>query len=1846
MQPFSLFVESCGLVQTTNTYNHETSLTLKKILSFWEEKSLNQKKGKWLSCFLIFTMVLQFFATASPTIEVEAAEQSSRVVTLVGDLQNELGASGDWDPTAEATQMKSVGNGFYQLTGELPAGKYEFKIAINKSWDENYGDSGANGGNLTIELSEPTMVTFYYHDGSHAIADTTWYTPISVDKQPRIAGNIQPAIKAGDEWSPATSTALLMDDNFDQVYTYTTDVPKGNYEYKIVLGKDWGEAYPSQNATLNVLNDSEVTFFYNHETKEVSTSYNPVGSDGSVTKSALHHDTWEKAYRQPFGAVKVGEEVTLRLAVKQDDITKADLYMKNNNTGTSKNISLQKAGVSNGKEYWEATFKPEAKGVYGYKFIVYDNTAKAEYGEDTVEGKTGGAVDSNAELFQLTVFDPGFKTPDWMKEAVVYQIFPDRFYNGNTTNDDAKENARGEQPIEQREWSELPDNPRLLGTAGYDGDGHWSNDFFGGDVKGIQAKLDYIESLGVNTIYLNPVAHAASNHKYDATDWKSMDPMFGTPEEFKEFTDELEKRGMHLILDGVFNHVGDDSIYFDRYGKFETVGAYEYWSRIYDLINEEGISEDEAKTKARTQLEAEGQVFNDEYGFHNWFNISNEIVSDSRESQSTNERYAYQAWWGYDSLPEIKSIPGEAVNYDSELNNKPFADYIMYNDDSVAKSWITNGGSGWRLDVANEVDMEFWREFRKELKVDDFAGSGATLQEGEQPLILGEIWDDASKYFLGDQYDSVMNYRFERAVKEDYPDEAYRALMNLMGSHDTPRAVYLLGNGTDSFERAEYDPNYDHELGVKRLKLASIIQMGYPGAPTIYYGDEAGVTGSKDPDDRRTYPWGSENTNLIAHYQKVGAVREAHSNLFAYGDIETLYADGDVYAFARMSEDGFGVVAINRGTSNQTVELDVKDLLKINRHLTDQLDFSYKVHSTNGKLTIDIPAMSGRMLVTDEGQDLAFPESVSNLQFVEGQNQVELSWTGTASKYKVYQSTIKGSLYEEVVTVDGESTIIEGLTNGQAYYFAVAAIDTEGNESIRTETTNPAIPHYKWTESAWIGNVTQLENEVLDLSKKYTIKGEVYLPGATDEGEAQGLIAKLQVKKTSATDWTELPAVYTGQSGNNNVFSTSFRPIEKGTYSYQYAFSTDRGVTWKTTDPLTVEFIQNDNDTKAPASSIKLEQPIQESGQVNLSWSLVDSDNPYLLVIERNGEQLQLLENASVTKFTDYEVENGTEYSYRVIALDESGNQTASNEVRVTPDIVMVEVTFKVHAPDYTPLNTKITMPGDQNGWNTGAWEMSRNGAVTTDWEVTREFPEGTQLTYKYVKNESWDQEGLADHTRNDKTDDDISFYGYGAEGTDLKVTVTNQGNNKMVVNDEIFRWIDQPLVITSPANNSTVESDKVTVKGNAIKEGILKINGELVPVGSDMSFTHTVKLNDGINEINLSIEPSEENKTKYYNNNGGAIGKSTKQSKLVINKALTIKTIEQARGEEQGKTVTIEGVITTKPDIFGEKGFYIQDDTAGAYIVSAEDYSLTVGDVVRVTGNTDDQKGEFRLVDTKIEKVGTKELPAAVGLNPNQVGEDVEGQLVSLNGVNITTLTEQENSFSFNAEKDGKLVGIFVDERTGLAFEQFIFEEGDLVNIQGVVGQSGDKYIVKPIDTNDVLFTDFNAKDDAVVVKPEVKDNKTTIHNKDVQLVPENGHLIVEIVESDLTLSLNPAQINRLKEKKAKVTILNEDLMVSLPLVNLPSHKEVRIKLKQEKAVEGAVSPVYSLTVVQDKKQLELFEEKVLVAFRVDSSQSNNLMFKNYDPKEKNWLMIGSVKQDGYVITKANKLNLFGVFK
>lgn len=908
-------------------------------------------------------LVTYSYAGAEAEAAIDAKEKQQRKIVVAGNMQKLLGAGKDWDPSDMKTQMKDLGHGFYSYTIQLPAGQYSYKVAVNGSWSENYGLGGnADGANMQLTLDKPQALTIYYNDSTHQIKDTSTYTFLPEAKLPMIAGDLMDTAKG---------EAVLRDTMLDQFYTTTLDAKAGTYQAAIMQS---GKKVMAQPVTL--VRDGKIKIYFDAKSKKMSID------DGSIHEDKLYHNSWEAASRMPFEAIKTGDSISLSIRGQKGDIKKAQLILRKAKitanggdeynvdyaAGTTTVYDMDFAATEKDTDVWSKKIEIDDSGIYGYTFLL--NGVK-EYGDDAKPGRTGMVFIRNAKPFELTVYKADYKTPQWAKEAVVYAVFPDRFYNGDKNNDNAKQNARGSQPIQHKAWTDLPAN--YSRTPAADGDKYECNDFFGGDLAGITQKLDYIQSMGFNAIYLNPIMEAASNHRYDTVNYGRIDPFLGTQKDFDELIAQMNKRGMRLIMDGVFNHVGDDSIYFDRYGKYKTVGAYEYWSRVYDLMNTRHMKEAEAQKMARASLVAEGQVFSP-YHWENWFEIKNQKGHDEM-----GDKYEYHDWQGYASLVPFKDYPASTSSpvkdEPNQLNNIDLDNYLIYGDDAIITSWFKKGLSGWRFDVAKEVPPEFWGAVRTKVK-------GTKTQNGDDPLLLGEIWQDGSQFLTGDQFDSVMNYKLSfalgdlflvkgdakaaddelKVLQQNYPKEALYDLMNIVDSHDVVRAIYKFGGGKDNIAQASLQ-DFDYDLGKARLKLSAIFLMGYPGMPTVYYGDEAGLYGSSDPDNRRTYPWGSEDQDLLGFYQRVIKVRNDHKALFAHGDVFTLKADGDVYIYGRSDSSEAGVVAINRGAACEQV-IAVPQFAD-GTVFKDALDETYFTEVTGGALSLQLEAGKGRMLIKE-----------------------------------------------------------------------------------------------------------------------------------------------------------------------------------------------------------------------------------------------------------------------------------------------------------------------------------------------------------------------------------------------------------------------------------------------------------------------------------------------------------------------------------------------------------------------------------------------------------------------------------------------------------------------------------------------------------------------------------------------------------------------------------------------------------------------------------------------------------------------------------------------------------------
>lgn len=546
--------------------------------------------------------------------------------------------------------------------------------------------------------------------------------------------------------------------------------------------------------------------------------------------------------KRPVGSVRQGTKIHFKITLPRYlGCSSALLSVKADHIGDTTSYSMFWCGmVGDDHEQWEVDLDADEVGLYWYHFSLDTNRGR----QYIMRGFGGEGYLSNTDndpRFQLLCYEKDFETPSWLPGGIMYQIFPDRFYFSG----EKKTGIYSDKKI-QENWNCIPDwKPNENGIV-------TNSDFFQGDLKGITQKLPYLKSLGVNCIYLNPIFEAYSNHRYDTGDYEKIDPVLGDEEDFKELCKEAKKLDIHIINDGVFSHTGSDSKYFNRQGRYEQNGAYNSQSSPYYTW----------------------------YKFINWPNV-------------------YNSWWGFDTLPEVEEMSPE---YNRYING----------EDGIIRKWMKCGNSGWRLDVADELPDPFLENIREAIKA-----------ENPDALLLGEVWEDASvkesyghrrRFLYGKQLDSVMNYPFRDAILgfldcgdgrdmieivmcilENYPRPVIRSLMNLLGTHDTERIITLLAGERQNGRGREWQASTllsppQREYGLKRMRLASGIQFTLPGVPCIYYGDEVGVEGYKDPFNRSTFPWGHEDKDLLKWYQELAKMRQSCSCL----------KDGDFIEFGSM----------------------------------------------------------------------------------------------------------------------------------------------------------------------------------------------------------------------------------------------------------------------------------------------------------------------------------------------------------------------------------------------------------------------------------------------------------------------------------------------------------------------------------------------------------------------------------------------------------------------------------------------------------------------------------------------------------------------------------------------------------------------------------------------------------------------------------------------------------------------------------------------------------------------------------------------------------------------------------
>ena len=612
----------------------------------------------------------------------------------------------------------------------------------------------------------------------------------------------------------------------------------------------------------------------------------------------ISFNSWNNYFKAPFGALKVNEGADIKVIINDESVYSINLIIEkedeNLNCYEVKRINLEKED----DKVYKCKIEPLLdSGIYYYYFEVevnrYGQNQKLFYGKVKQNGEACEYSFENLNKYQLTVYEEN-KVPDWFKEGVLYHIFIDRFNNGNRSGkvDNPKKNS-----FLYGNWEDDPmyikdQNGEIL---------RW--DFHGGNLKGIINKLGYLKKLGVTVIYLSPIFEAASNHKYDTGNYKNIDPMFGDEKIFKELIDKAAEKGMAVVLDGVFSHIGADSIYFNKFNNYDSVGAYQ--------------SEDSP--------------------YRTWFNFK----------EGPEE---YQSWWGIKALPNTNEL------------EPSFMDYIIYDKDSVINKWMNMGVKGWRLDVADELPTKFIQELKKEVK-----------KNNEESIVIGEVWEDASNkisygerrtYLLGDQLDSVLGYPFRdnlvdflngektswqlndffMTIKENYPSEAFKSNLNLLSSHDIVRIKTALKSDKDL------------------LKLAILTQMSFEGVPYIYYGDEAGLEGGKDPENRKTYPWKNEDMEIMDFYRHCSQFRN-RNKVFALGDTYFIYTENDdVFGYIRYNEDDSELILINRSESKQNVKINLEaDCIEEVTVTYSVINNGEKIIGIDNKFNIDIDSKSYRI---------------------------------------------------------------------------------------------------------------------------------------------------------------------------------------------------------------------------------------------------------------------------------------------------------------------------------------------------------------------------------------------------------------------------------------------------------------------------------------------------------------------------------------------------------------------------------------------------------------------------------------------------------------------------------------------------------------------------------------------------------------------------------------------------------------------------------------------------------------------------------------------------------------------
>ncbi|MCP4547220.1 MAG: hypothetical protein GY835_12245 [bacterium] len=853
-------------------------------------------------------------ATVSFTFEPKTG--GVRDVFLAGDFN-------DWSDSKDRMQDED-GDGVYEITVKMTAGLHSYKFVVDGTWlaDENaedFEDDGHGGQNSVIMVGS--------EGGGSGMFKVVFRHAAAGASSVFAAGSF-------NDWN--SDKNAMRDDDGDGVWELALILPAGEIQYKFVVDGNWttdkegadsfaDDGFGGENSVLNV--DGR---FEGVDRKR---------GDGKIDEGSLQ---FTPGFPDLNRVTERMLEVTFRTAA--DDVDEVTVFF-NSPISSQSNPSLAMTLVAsdNINDLWRAEINHPNEDL-GLLFRVKDAAACLVYDADGIRASNvdRAARDINrigdlGRPLSVTLADlPTFFTPDWVKDGIFYQIFPDRFRNGDKSNDPDftewyyqganKLPRSGKTNDEYFHMVEDWNNYGGLTRSPYRTDGRPDYfSFYGGDIAGVQEKLDYLVDLGVTILYFNPVTEGKSNHKYDATDYNTVDPHFATKEEFRSFVDEAHARDIRVVVEAVYNHCGDT-----------------HWAFV------------DSRDKGR------------ESEYWNWYEWKKWPLPKSKGYKAADY---YECWWGFGLHPNLNFDLSRPDGQESGVKditqaqpNMPVVDHLL----GVAEYWLTEMDvDGFRMDVPNDVPFWFWNLFNEKVK-----------SIKPDAYLLGELWGYSPDWIGPDIFDATMNYKyfrdpvtrwigrgagnaasFEKAMapgRTGYPSQAVQVMMNLYDSHDTVRFKTLAGGDA------------------RRLRMAALLNLTYLGVPHIWYGNEIGMEGEKDPDCRRPFYWNytdnPERVSMHAYYRKLCHIRQEHEAL-RRGSLRVVKARGDDYAFLREGGGERIISLIHNGESSGVVKLDLAAM-----GLEDG-DWRFLVggsdprggtaKAVNGELELNMPPLSGAVLIQE-----------------------------------------------------------------------------------------------------------------------------------------------------------------------------------------------------------------------------------------------------------------------------------------------------------------------------------------------------------------------------------------------------------------------------------------------------------------------------------------------------------------------------------------------------------------------------------------------------------------------------------------------------------------------------------------------------------------------------------------------------------------------------------------------------------------------------------------------------------------------------------------------------------------